>query len=90
MRVMFPTGIKIKNFKNKTNILAQAQSTFDKEINTFYVPLTKEPFEKKIKRKSIKKETKETERKETERNKTKETERKETKEKNNKTKKQLK
>jgi hypothetical protein len=82
MRVMFPTGIKIKNFNNKTNILAQTQSTFDKEINTFYIPLTKEPFEKKIKRKSIKKET--------ETNKTETKERKETKEKNNKTKKQLK
>lgn len=59
MRVMFPIGIKIKKFNNKININAQAQSIFDKEINKFYLPLTKEPFEEKRTRKSIKK-TKET------------------------------
>lgn len=80
MRVMFPIGIKIKKFNNKININAQVQSIFDKEINKFYLPLTKEPFEeKKTKRKSIKK-TKE-------RKETKET--KETKESKHKTKKHL-
>lgn len=57
MRAMFPIGIKIKQFNNKINIIAQVQSIFDKEINKFYLPLTKKPFdEKNEKIKSIKKE----------------------------------
>ena len=50
MRAMFPIGIKIKKFNHKMNIIAQVQTIFDKEINKFYLPLTKEPFdENKIK-----------------------------------------
>jgi hypothetical protein len=56
MRAIFPIGIKIKKFNNKINISAQLQSIFDKEINKFYLPLSKEPFDKT---KTIKKETKE-------------------------------
>ena len=62
MRAMFPLGTKIKKFNNKTNIIAQVQSIFDKEINKFYVPLSKDPFDKtKIKKekgKQIKNKTK--------------------------------
>jgi hypothetical protein len=62
MRAMFPLGTKIKKFNNKTNIIAQVQSIFDKEINKFYVPLSKDPFDKtKIKKekgKEIKNKTK--------------------------------
>lgn len=51
MRAMFPTGTKIKKFNHKLNIIAQLQSIFDKEINKYYVPLSKEPFDKtKIKK----------------------------------------
>ena len=51
MRAIFPIGTKIKKFNNKINIIAQLQSIFDKEINKFYLPLSKEPFDKtKIKK----------------------------------------
>jgi hypothetical protein len=48
MRAMFPIGIKIKKCNHKMNIIAQLQTIFDKEINKFYLPLTKEPFDNKI------------------------------------------
>jgi hypothetical protein len=52
---MFPLGTKIKKFNNKTNIIAQVQSIFDKEINKFYVPLSIDPFDKtKIKKEKVK------------------------------------
>jgi hypothetical protein len=59
MRAIFPIGTKIKKFNNKTNIIAQLQSIFDKEINKFYLPLSKEPFDKtKIKKEKGKNEIK--------------------------------
>ena len=58
MRTMFPIGIKIKKFNHKTNIIAQLQTIFDKEINKFNVPLRKESFDEKIKIKTMKKKDK--------------------------------